>query len=90
MLDGEEGFADYVLFHGLIPVTIVEAKKNKAVSHYIRQAERYAQGFQFDVDMQKPYDGAPWISEEKTYHVPFVYSCNGKKYSNRLIDDSGI
>lgn len=91
VLDGEEGFADYVLFHGLIPVAIVEAKKkNKAVSHYIRQAERYAQGFQFDVDMQKPYDGAPWISEEKTYHVPFVYSCNGKKYSSRLIDESGI
>lgn len=91
LLDGEEGFADYVLFHGLIPVAIVEAKKkNKAVSHYIRQAERYSQGFQFEADMQKPYDSAPWKSEEKTFHIPFVYSCNGKKYSSRLIDESGI
>lgn len=91
LLDGEEGFADYVLFHGLIPVAIVEAKKkNKAVSHYIRQAERYSQGFQFEADMQKPYDSAPWTSEEKTFHIPFVYSCNGKKYSSRLIDESGI
>ena len=91
LLDGEDGFADYVLFHGLIPVAVVEAKKrNKTVSHYIRQAERYSQGFQFDADMQKPYDSAPWSSEEKSFHIPFLYSCNGKKYSNRLIDESGI
>src|SRR5690606_18779233 len=91
LLDGEDGFADYVLFHGLIPVAVVEAKKrNKTVSHYIRQAERYSQGFQFEADMQKPYDSAPWTSEEKTFRIPFVYSCNGRKYSSRLIDESGI
>src|SRR5690606_24844719 len=49
-----------------------------------------SQGFQFEADMQKPYDSAPWTSEEKTFRIPFVYSCNGRKYSSRLIDESGI
>ena len=91
LLDGEEGFADYVLFEGLMPVAVVEAKKqNKTVSQYIRQAERYSQGFQFASDLDKPYKNTPWTSEEKVYHIPFVYACNGQKQSKRLADEGGV
>src|SRR5690606_15711977 len=91
LLDGEEGFADYVLFEGLMPVAVVEAKKqNKTVSQYIRQAERYSQSFQFATDLDKPYKNTPWTSEEKVYHIPFVYACNGQKQSKRLADEGGI
>ncbi len=89
-LDGEEGFADYILFEGLKPVAVVEAKKrDKTVSQYILQAERYSQGFQFDGSLEKPYASTPWVSEDKQYHIPFVYACNGQKQSKRLADEGG-
>lgn len=94
-LDGKKGEADYVLFSGLIPVAVVEAKKeNKTVSAYISQAERYAQGFQFTDTIKPAYlledHTQPWVSEGKTFHIPFVYSCNGQPYSQRLVDEGGI
>ena len=89
-LDGEEGFADYILFEGLKPVAVVEAKKrDKTVSQYILQAERYSQGFQFEGSLEKPYASTPWVSEDKQYHIPFVYACNGQKQSKRLADEGG-
>lgn len=94
-LDGADGEADYVLFAGLVPVAVVEAKKkNKMVSSFISQAERYSQGFQFNDDLQPAYTveekQTPWQNENKTFHIPFVYSCNGQPYSQRLIDEGGI
>ncbi|MHA3116567.1 DEAD/DEAH box helicase family protein [Acinetobacter sp. ANC 4635] len=95
VLNGEKGEADYVLFAGLIPIAVVEAKKqNKMVSSFISQAERYSQGFQVDGDLKPAYTIGdyqnPWQSENKTFHIPFVYSCNGQPYSQRLIDEGGI
>lgn len=95
LLDGKKGEADYILFAGLIPVAVVEAKKeNKTVSAYISQAERYSQGFQFTDEVKPAYlledHAKPWQSEGKTFHVPFVYSCNGQPYSQRLVDEGGI
>jgi len=44
--NGEKGRADYVLFAGLTPIAVVEAKKeNTNVAGKIRQAERYSKGF---------------------------------------------
>lgn len=91
ILDGKNGFADYVLFKGLTPVAVVEAKKQaKTVSQYIRQAERYSQGFQFNDDVEKPYKDEPWGYDDTVYHIPFVYACNGQKSSKRLADEGSI
>ncbi|OOF27103.1 type I restriction-modification system endonuclease [Salinivibrio proteolyticus] len=91
----EGGRADYLLFHGLIPIAVVEAKKeNTNVAGKIPQAERYSKGFQLEGQMQ----GA-WEVEEQTvawpdeldghYKVPFVYSCNGRPYIPQLAEQSG-
>lgn len=95
LLDGKKGEADYVLFAGLTPVAVVEAKKqNKMVSSFISQAERYSQGFQFTEEIKAPYllseCEQPWKNEDKIFHIPFVYSCNGQPFSQRLIDEGGI
>ena len=43
---GKKGRADYVLFSGLTPIAVVEAKKeNTNVAGKITQAERYSKGF---------------------------------------------
>lgn len=95
LLDGKKGEADYVLFAGLIPVAVVEAKKqNKTVSSFISQAERYSQGFQITSDITPAYTledhQQPWQTEDKVFHIPFVYSCNGQPFSQRLVDEGGI
>lgn len=92
---GEKGWADYVLFAGLTPIAVVEAKKkNKNVSGKIGQAERYSKGFQ----VLPPLIGA-WELEKRTiawpdesdchYKIPFVYSCNGRPYIKQLAEQSG-
>ncbi|CAM4203131.1 type I restriction-modification system endonuclease [Vibrio neonatus] len=46
---GHTGFADYVLFVGLKPIAVVEAKKaNKDVSAKLNEAYRYSKYFDFD------------------------------------------
>lgn len=55
---------DYVLFVGLTPIAIVEAKKkNKDVSGKIEQAERYASKF----NIEPPLTPAWEISQESPY-----------------------
>lgn len=87
--------ADYVLFIGLTPVAIVEAKKkNTDVAGKIDQAERYSR----NVQVLPPLTGA-WLiedmstawsdSQEGHYQVPFVYSCNGRPYFKQLLEQSG-
>lgn len=92
---GEKGRADYVLFAGLTPLAVVEAKKeNVNVAGKISQAERYSKGFQ----VAPPLIGA-WEAEGRSiawpddaeghYKVPFVYSCNGRPYVPQLAEQSG-
>lgn len=94
--NGEKGRADYVLFKGLTPIAVVEAKReNTNVSGKISQAERYSRGFKV-VD---PLVGA-WEAEGQTvawpyeecghYHIPFVYSCNGRPFVPQIAEQSGI
>lgn len=91
----QRGPADYVLFAGLTPLAVVEAKReNTNVAGKIRQAERYSRGFQ----IADPLTGA-WISaglaeawpddEGEQFTVPFVYSCNGRPYVPQLAEQSG-
>ncbi len=93
--NGEAGRADYVLFAGLTPIAVVEAKReNKNVAGKIGQAERYSKGFK----VQSPLTGAwelsgqtvAWPDElDAHYHVPFVYSCNGRPFVPQLAEQSG-
>jgi type I restriction enzyme R subunit len=87
--------ADYVLFAGLTPIAVVEAKReNVNVAGKITQAQRYARGFKVE-DSHKP----AWQTAGRTdawddgegsaFQVPFVYSCNGRPYIRQLAEQSG-
>ncbi|EGQ7846461.1 type I restriction-modification system endonuclease [Vibrio parahaemolyticus] len=93
--NGESGRADYVLFLGLTPIAVVEAKKeNTNVAGKITQAERYSRGFQVDSSMVGAWEfeglTIAWPDEDEGhYKVPFVYSCNGRPYIPQLAEQSG-
>ena len=79
------GPADYVLFVGLTPVAIVEAKrKHRDVSAALQQAKRYSRAFTNFAGLQPP--GGPWGK----HRVPFVFSTNGRPYLRQLATLSGI
>lgn len=94
-LEGKNGRADYVLFAGLPPLAIVEAKReNVNVSGKITQAERYSKGF----DVKPPFIAAwelagltvAWPDEaEAHYKIPFVYSCNSRPLVPQIKEQSG-
>ncbi len=80
-----KGPADYVLFYGLMPIAIVEAKRaNKNVKSALVQAKRYSENIQFKDDMKSP--GGPW----EGHKIPFLFSTNGRGYLRQLLDFSGI
>lgn len=87
--------ADYILFAGLTPIAVVEAKReNIDVAGKIHQAERYASGFTPLIDMQ-----SAWLKEGRRiawpdtkdghFQIPFAYSSNGKPYVKQLKEKSG-
>ncbi|MBL4844674.1 MAG: type I restriction-modification system endonuclease [Planctomycetes bacterium] len=81
----ERGPADYVLFVGLRPVAVVEAKKaSKDVSGSLEQAKRYSRAYELPGDQKTP--GGPWGE----YAVPFLYATNGRPYLRQLETKSGI
>jgi type I restriction enzyme R subunit len=82
----ETGPADYVLFDGLTPLAVVEAKrKNRNVSSYIgSQATRYSKGFKFEGNSS---------AHEKNwgeFKIPFLFSSNGRPYLEQIKEESGI
>ena len=78
------GPADYVLFRGLTPIAVVEAKRDaKNVSASIVQAERYSRGFGADEGVEL---AGPWGE----FEVPFVFATNGRPYLKQLEHKSGI
>ncbi|OXS15706.1 type I restriction-modification system endonuclease [Zobellella denitrificans] len=87
--------ADYVLFAGLTPIAVVEAKrKNLDVAGKIHQAERYSRGLQMEQSWQAPWALAglpqPWRDGNgHSFQVPFVYSCNGRPFVKQLAEKSG-
>lgn len=93
--DETRGRADYVLFVGLAPIAVVEAKKeNTNVAGKIRQAERYSKGLKVEAPLVGAWElmgrTIAWPDDESShYHVPFVYSCNGRPYVPQLAEQSG-
>ncbi len=87
--------ADYVLFAGLTPIAVVEAKReNENVAGKIPQAERYAIGFKslagFEPAWRLEGRNAGWPDAHgQTYEVPFVYSSNSRPYLAQLAERSG-
>ena len=80
------GRADYVLFAGMTPVAVVEAKRfGKDVGGVMTQAKRYGQGYLVKGSEQLA-EGGPW----GTYKIPFLFSTNGRPYLRQLQDKSGI
>ncbi|NOD62713.1 type I restriction-modification system endonuclease [Ruegeria sp. HKCCD6109] len=78
----KSGPADYALFVGEYCVGIVEAKRyRKNVSAAIDQAERYSRGFEWAGNKEK------WTKE---FHVPFVFSTNGRPFLKQVETESGI
>lgn len=85
----ERGPADYVLFVGLLPVAVVEAKrKNVDVSGALQQTKRYSRSFTpaSEVILHTEI----WGDKEGTYRVPFGFSSNGRPYLKQIATKSGI
>jgi type I restriction enzyme R subunit len=94
------GPVDYVLFVGLTPVAVVEAKKavvNCAAA--VMQARRYSRDFVGAglvmprpprLDATTPFDG--WVDSDgyTRLHIPFAYATNGRDYVEQLETQSGI
>ncbi|TAH45071.1 MAG: type I restriction-modification system endonuclease [Betaproteobacteria bacterium] len=87
--------ADYVLFAGLTPLAVVEAKRdNEHVAGKIPQAERYAAGFRqldgFEPAWKLEGRSAGWPDAQgQAFEVPFVYSSNSRPYLPQLAEHSG-
>jgi type I restriction enzyme, R subunit len=87
--------ADYVLFAGLTPIAVVEAKReNTNVAGKITQAERYAAGFRPSQKMIPAWQAEgrtiAWpLGERSHYQIPFVYSSNGRPFIQQLAEQSG-
>jgi type I restriction enzyme, R subunit len=78
------GPADYMLFVGLQPVAVVEAKRKTVdVSAALQQAKRYSR----DVRLEPGSDGfGAWGG----FRVPFVFATNGRAYLRQLATRSGV
>ncbi|MEZ4271519.1 MAG: type I restriction-modification system endonuclease [Myxococcota bacterium] len=99
----ESGPADYVLFMGLTPVAVIEAKqKRKNARAYLRQAERYSAGFLIKGALELPepkghqggfsgWDGGTDDhGKPQHFRIPLIYSTNGRGYFKQLESESGI
>jgi type I restriction enzyme R subunit len=79
------GPADYVLFQGLTPLGIVEAKRqSRNVSGSIEQSKRYSRGYKIESDQKAP--GGPW----EEFKIPFLFATNGRSYLRQIATMSGI
>lgn len=88
--------ADYVLFIGLTPVAIVEAKRKRInIADRIPQAERYARDLHTTEGLVDAWEAAGrhagWEDGEGgTFRVPLAFACNGRPFVRQLAEQSGI
>jgi len=69
----ESGPADYVLFAGLMPIAVVEAKrKNVDVSGSLQQAKRYSRTF--TPSHETVMHEQNWGEGAAVYRIPFAFS----------------
>lgn len=81
----KKGFADYVLFTGLKPIAIVEAKRRaKDVPAALEQAKVYSRDYVTHADEVMP--GGPWDD----YQIPFLFATNGRPYLKQIATKSGV
>ncbi|MCP4661721.1 MAG: type I restriction-modification system endonuclease, partial [bacterium] len=79
------GPADYVLFRGLVPLAVVEAKRRlKQAAGAIEQAKRYSRGYRSGDGDVLP--GGPWDE----YKIPFLFATNGRPFLRQIREQSGI
>lgn len=79
------GPADYVLFLGLKPVAVVEAKRHITdVAGRVPQARRYSRDFTPCGAEKMP--AQPWGE----YRIPFVFATNGRPFLRQVQEKSGI
>ncbi|MGL4603359.1 MAG: type I restriction-modification system endonuclease [Iodobacter sp.] len=86
--------ADYVLFAGLTPIAVVEAKReNENVAGKIGQAERYSHHFCIDAQHKPAWElaglSSAWLGNKALFYIPFVYSSNGRPFFKQLLEQSG-
>src|SRR5262249_52225864 len=82
------GPADYVLFVGLTPMAVVEAKRqNIDVSAALQQAKRYSRGF---IPSPETMLHAENWGPDSAYRIPFAFSSNGRPFLRQLTTKSGI
>lgn len=80
--------ADYVLFQGLEPMAVVEAKRaSKDVSADLQQGKRYSRTFSPSAETQ--LHAQNWGTQAE-FRVPFVFATNGRPYLRQLATKSGI
>ncbi len=83
------GPADYVLFDGLTPVAIIEAKRwDQPISGGVEQAKRYSRAW--ELAEYQPPEGGPWAIDGLEYEIPFVFASNGREYLHQLKTHRGI
>lgn len=85
----DAGPADYVLFVGLVPLAVVEAKRlHKNVAAVLKQSARYSRGFRASAGMTLagPFADA----EREPYQVPFLFATNGRPFLKQVAEGSGI
>jgi type I restriction enzyme, R subunit len=84
----ETGPADDVLFIGMRPVAVIEAKrKNVDVSASLQQAKRYSRGFRAVAEVELA-DGN--YGEGAAFRIPFAFSTNGRPFLRQLAQQSGV
>ena len=92
---GPKACADYILFAGLTPIAIVEAKRKRInIADRIPQAERYARDFNLVGEHQPAWllagQTQPWDDGQGGhFRVPFAFACNGRPFIKQLAEQSG-
>jgi Type I restriction modification DNA specificity domain/Type III restriction enzyme, res subunit/Type I restriction enzyme R protein N terminus (HSDR_N) len=82
------GPADYVLFVGLTPIAVVEAKRqNVDVSAALQQAKRYSRGFTPSPETMLHAEN--W-GPDGAYRIPFAFASNTRPFLRQLATRSGI
>jgi type I restriction enzyme R subunit len=80
--------ADYVLFQGLVPLAVVEAKRGiKDVSADLQQSKRYSRTFSPSAETE--LHARNW-GQDAEFRIPFVFATNGRPYLRQLATKSGI
>ena len=84
----DSGPADYVLFDGLAPMAVVEAKRRHVdVSASLQQAKRYSRGLHPSAETQL---SASNFGAQGLFRVPFAFASNGRPYLRQLATRSGV